>query len=205
MNKAGYIISLIGGVLAILFSVLLVLTGPILFMWGEADDFIADNKVNMGEMWVYLGQYYDVDTFLESDLDDYIEGYVDAFSKVDADALEDMGDEYDIKAFDDVADIYEDFEGYLPNLKLGIIACLAASVIALVGAEIARRFRVAGGVMVLAAAALTLIFSLVANSIIPMAFASLLLILGGVFQIVKPKTKAGAVQGTDGQNGGMPL
>jgi hypothetical protein len=47
--------------------------------------------------------------------------------------------------------------------------------------------------MVLSAGALTLIFSLVAGSIVPMALASLLLLLGGVLQIAKPKAPAAAL------------
>ena len=41
--------------------------------------------------------------------------------------------------------------------------------------------------MVLSGAALLLIFSLLASSILPMALASLLLFIGGLLQIARPK------------------
>ncbi|MDD5018436.1 MAG: hypothetical protein PHO15_10085 [Eubacteriales bacterium] len=187
MNKAGYIFSIIGGVLAILFSVMLIVTGPILFAEDDIDEFVSENADNLGAMWTYLGDYNGVDAFLENDFSDYMSGYIEVLQNVDADELKDIGEKYDVKAFDDLADIYADAEAYLPMLKIGVIACLIASVIALIGAEIARNYRIAGGAMVLSGAALTLIFSLVAASIVPMALASLLLIVGGIFQIIKPK------------------
>ncbi len=193
MNKAGYIISLIGGVLAIFFSVLLIITGPLLFAGKDAYDFVTDNEQELDEIWAYIGDYNGIDEFLTNDFEDYVDEYAQVLEEIDADELEDMGKQYDVKAFAKLADIYTDFEEYLPNLKLGVLICLIASVAALIGAELARRFHIAGGVMVLSGAALTLIFSLVAGSIIPMAAASLLLILGGIMQILKPKQKAASL------------
>lgn len=190
MNKAGYVISLVGGVLAILFSALLIITGPVLFAGKDACDFVSDNGQDFSEMWAYIGDYNGIDEFLTQDFEDYADEYVDVLQEMEADELEDISSEYDVDAFNELAGIYSDFEDYLPNLRLGIFVCLIASIIALIGAELARKYRIAGGVMVLVAAALTLIFSLVANSIVPMALASFLLIIGGVFQIVKPKVKA---------------
>jgi hypothetical protein len=192
VNKAGYCISLIGGVLALIFSALLIITGPVLFAGSGVSRFYNENSDKLDEMWADVGDYYGVDLFLKGDLDDYIEGYTDVLSEVDADDLEDIGAQYNEEAFHDAAKLYEDFDMYIPSLELGVIVCVAASVIALAGAETAKRFRIAGSVMVLSTGALTLIFSLVASSIIPMALASLLLILGGVFQIVKPRDQSAA-------------
>lgn len=179
-----------GGVLAIFFSVLLIITGPILFAGKDAYDFVSDNEQELDEMWAYIGDYNGIDEFLTDDFEDYVDEYIDVLQEIDGDELEDMGKEYDVKAFAELADIYSDFEDYLPSLKLGVLICLIASIMALAGAELARKYRVTGGVMVLAGAALTLIFSLVGGSIVPMAAASILLILGGVLQIIKPKQKA---------------
>lgn len=195
MNKAGYTISLLGGVLAIIFSVLLLITGPVLFAGSDVSRFYTRNQDKLDEMWADVGDYYGVELFLKGDLGSYIDGYTRVLSYVNADDLRAIGEKYHEEAFRDTAKIYEDVEAYVPNLKLGVIACVAASIIALIGAEAARKFRVAGGVMVISGGALTLIFSLVASSIIPMALASLLLILGGVLQIVKPKTAAPAYSG----------
>lgn len=205
MNKVGYIISLVGGVLAMLFSVLLIISGPVLFAGNDVYDFVSDNSQQFGTMWRYIGEYNGAKALLENDFEDYVDEYTDILQDVDADKLEDIGKAYDVEAFNDLADIYQDGEEYLPKLRIGVIACLISSVIALVGAELARRYRVAGGAMVLSSAALTLIFSLVASSIVPMAVASLLLILGGVFQIINTKGKEVTAQSQEiaGQGGGI--
>lgn len=184
MNKTGYVFSLIGGVLAIVFSVMLVVTGPWLYASEEVIDFFEDNGQDMGSMWTTFGEYNRINPFLEDDLEDYVADYQKALEKVDARDLKDMGEDYEIEAFEDMADIYRDMEDYLPKLQLGLIACLIASVIGLIGAQVAVKFQVAGGVMVLVSSALTLIFSLVAGSIVPMVLASLLLVVGGVLQTV---------------------
>ncbi len=194
MNKAGYCISLIGGVLAVVFSLLLLITGPVLFAGSDVSRFYTRNQDKLDEMWADVGDYYGVALFLKGDLDDYIDGYSEILGNIGADGLRDIGEQYQEEAFRDAARLYEDLDAYIPKLKLGVIICVAASVIALIGAEAARRFRVAGGVMVISGGALTLIFSLVASSIVPMALASLLLILGGVLQIVKQKDLA-AIKG----------
>ena len=196
MNKAGYIISLIGGVFAMLFSVMLIVTGPYFVVADDADAFLSDNADDIGVMWTRIGDYYKVGTFFITDFDDYADGYLKAFRRIDERDLEDIGEEYDIPAFDDLAEIYEDVEDYIPLLMMGVIGSMAGAVIALIGAAVARRYRTAGGAMVLSGAALTLIFSLVAGSIVPMALASLLLIMGGVFQITKPRSER--VQTTGG-------
>jgi hypothetical protein len=195
VNKAGYGISIIGGILAVIFSALLLITGPVLFAGSDVSRFYDRNSDKLDEMWADVGDYYGVELFLKDDLKNYIDGYTNILGDIEADDLRDIGRQYNEEAFDDAARIYEDFGAYLPSLKLGVIACIAASVIALFGAEAARKYRVAGGIMVISGGALTLIFSLVASSIVPMALASLLLILGGVLQIVKPKEPAGAYQG----------
>lgn len=185
MNKAGYCISLIGGVLALALSVLMILSGPIFTFGDDVSRFLTRNRDKLDEMVADIGDYYGADLLLEGDLDAYIEDYTDISQDIDANELEDIGAAYKESAFDDAARLYRKFDEYLLSLKIGVIACTAASVIALIGAQV-RRNRVAGGVMVLSAASLTLIFSLVAGSIISMAPASLMLILGGVMQIAKP-------------------
>jgi len=192
VNKAGYFISLIGGVLAVVFSLLLLITGPVLFAGRDVSRFYTRNQDKLDEMWADVGDYYGVPLFLKGDLDDYIDGYTEILGDIDGGDLRDIGEQYKEEAFRDAARLYEDLNAYIPKLKLSVIICVAASVIALIGAEAARRYREAGGVMVISGGALTLIFSLVASSIVPMALASLLLILGGVLQIVKQKDVAAA-------------
>jgi hypothetical protein len=189
VNKAGFCISLIGGVLALVFSVLMIVTGPYLTFGDDVSRLLTRNMDNLDEIWADIGDYYGVDMLLKGDLDTYIDDYTDVMEDIDADELEDIGAEYNEDALKDAARLYDKIEDYMLSLKIGVIACAAASIIALIGAQV-RKHRVAGGVMVLLAAALTLIFSLVAGSIITMAPASLLLLLGGVLQIAKPKTSA---------------
>ena len=190
MNKVGYIISLIGGVLAVFFSVMLIATGPVLTIGPEALDFYTENEDDLYHMWTQMGEYNEAVPFLAADFEDYLDAHADMLDDLDARELSKMASQYDNDAFDELAGIFEDKEDYLPKLKLGVIGCLAASVLALIGAETARRFRITGSVMVLSGAALTLVFSLVGGAIVPMAAASLLLILGGVFQILVPSEKA---------------
>lgn len=194
MRKAGYVISLVGGILALMLSVLMIVTGPYFRLGDDVSRFCTRNQDKLGEMWADIGEYFGIGLLLRVDLDDYIDDYADVLEDLDADDLKDIGDEYHLEAFDDAARIFRDAEEYLPSLRLGVIACVIASVIALVGNEIARKYRVAGGVMVLSGSAFTLIFSLVASSIITMAAASLLLVLGGVLQITKPKLAAAVPQ-----------
>ncbi len=199
MNKAGYCISLIGGVLALALSVLMILTGPFFTFGDDVSRFLTRNWDKLDEMVYETGDYYGAKPLLKVDLATYIEDFTEISKDIDADVLEDIGDEYNESAFDDAARFYERGEEYSLSLKIGVIACAAASIIALIGAQIKKQ-RIAGGVMVLSAAALTLIFSLVAGSIISMAPASLLLILGGVLQLAKPKPKA--IQDPDEISGG---
>lgn len=189
MNKAGYCISLIGGVLALVLSVLMIITGLIFTFGDDASRFLSRNRDRLDEMVAEIGDYYGAKPLLQDDLGTYIEDFTDISEDIDANELEDIGAEYKDDAFSDAARLYRKGDEYLLSLKIGVIACAVASIIALIGAQV-RKHRVAGGVMVLSAASLTLIFSLAAGSIISMAPASLLLILGGVLQIAKPKSPA---------------
>ncbi len=187
MNKAGFVFSLIGGVLAILFSVLLVVTGPFFFAGSDIADFTEENQDDLLQIWRNIGRYNDVPMFWETDLDDYVQGYSKILQRMDAEELRDIGDEYHVEAYNDLARIYGDMDEYIPRMRLSVIACLISAVIALAGAAVAKIKRVAGGVMVLSGAGLLLIFSLLASSILPMALASLLLLVGGLLQLAKPK------------------
>lgn len=194
MNKTGYVFSLIGGVLAILFSVLLVVTGPLFFAGKDISRFVSENSevlsdksTNLGKMWVDIGDYYGVDPLLSGSFGDYISGYEYALKSISTEDLQDMSKKYDLDSFKDLALLYKNIEGYIPKLEIGTIACLILSVAALIGAQVARKNRGAGGVTVLSAGALTIVFSLVAGSILPMAFASILLIIGGLLQTAKTK------------------
>lgn len=187
MNKTGYCISLIGGVLAVVLSVFMLITGPFFTFGDDVSRFVTKNSNKLAGIWADIGDYYGVAPLLQDDLDSYIDGCLDILPEINSDELKDIGDEYHEKAFEDLAVIVRKFEEYKPSLIIGTIVCAAAAIAALIGAQVAKTRRVAGGVTVLSAAALTLIFSLVAGSIISMAIASLLLIIGGLLQIAKPK------------------
>ena len=190
MNKAGYIISMVASILAIILSIMLIAVGPVLTIGPDVSDFYADYEDDIAGMWITLDEYNDAQPFTEADLENYIDEHIDIIEDLDARELNKIAERYDSEAFADLADIFEDNEDYLPKLRLGVIGCLVASIVALIGAEVARRFRITGGVMVLTGASLTLIFSLIGGAIVPMAAASLLMMLGGVFQILRPSEKA---------------
>lgn len=194
MNKTGYVFSIIGGVLAIAFSVLLVVTGPYFYMGKDISRFISenreiqsDNSTDLGKMWEDIGSYYKIDPLLKGSFGDYISGYESAFTSMTADDLQKMSKKYDMDSFKDLALIYKNIKSYIPKLEIGVIACLILSVAALIGAQVARKNRTAGGTIVICSGAFTIVFSLVAGSIIPMALASVLLIIGGFLQAAKPK------------------
>lgn len=187
MNKAGFVFSLLGGVLAVLFSVLLAVTGPYFFAGSDIAEFTEENEDDLLLVWKNMGDYNGVPMFWETDLDEFVDGYSEILQKLDAEELRDIGDTYNMEAYNDLARIYEDVDEYLPRLKISMIACVISAVLALAGAAVARISRIAGGVMVLAGAALLLIFSLLASSILPMALASLLLLIGGLMQMARPK------------------
>ncbi len=203
MKKAGYVLSLIGGILAVILSVLMVITGLFFYLGDDVSRFYTRNNDHLDGMWADIGEYYGAGLLLRVDLKDYIEDYSDVLKDLDAHDLEAVGAHYGFKPFDDLARIFSKADEFIPTLVLGAIACLIASVLALVGSETARRYRVAGGVMVLSGAALTLIFSLVASSIITMAPASVILIAGGLMQIVKPKLPVAAAQQEEVLGGGI--
>ncbi len=203
MKKTGYVISLVGGILAIILSVLIPITGSYFYLGDDIARFYTRNQDKLDNMWADVGEYNGTGLLLKVDLDDYIDDYSDVLEDLKSDDLKDIGDENGEEAFDEAARIMRDVEDYLPDLRLGVIACVIASVIALIGSEIARSYRIAGGVMVLSGAALTLIFSLVASSIISMAPASLLLIVGGALQIAGPKTQAASQQQETALGGGV--
>lgn len=187
MNKAGFVFSLIGGVLAILFSVLLVVTGPLFFAGSDVADFAEKNADDLLPIWRNIGRYNDVPMLWETNIKDYVDGYSKALQKMDVEELHDIGDEYNMEAYDDLARLYRDIDEYMSRLRICVVACIVSAVIALAGAAVAKIKRIAGGVMVLSGAGLLLIFSLLASSILPMAFASLLLLIGGLMQLARPK------------------
>jgi len=191
MNKAGFVFSLIGGILAILFSVLLVITGPYFFAGDDITAFAEEHGEDVPLIWRQIGKYNDVPVLWKTDFSDYVDQYTEVLTEMEPAELRDIGDQYNNSAaFDDLARLYGDLQDYAPRLKMCVIACLIASVIAMAGAAIAKVARIAGGAMVLGASGLLLIFSLLASSILPMALASLLLLIGGLMQIVKPRVKA---------------
>lgn len=189
MNKAGYVFSLTGGVLAVVFTALLFLTGPLFSFGRDLYRFISYNSGytqeadDLGKIWVYVGDYYEVAPFMSVSLKKYITDYEDAFKKINASDLEDMYEKYNLDSFGDLAGIFRKLNAYLPKLVISVIACLAASVAALTGAQVARKYRTGGGITILAAGAVTVIFSLLAGSILPMAAASALIITGGLMQM----------------------
>lgn len=180
MNRGGYVTSMVGAVLALVFSMLLPLTG---FWWtagGDLSRFIEERGDRIGSMWELLGRYQGTDDFMESDLSEYMDQYKEALEKTDSTDLEVLADKYDSAAFRDMAAIVAKLENLRLRLWIGSAACLLASVAVLIGAQVARVRPKAGGVTALCASILTLGFSVLAGSALPMALASLLLLIGSL-------------------------
>ncbi len=180
MSRGGYKTSMVGAVLALVFSMLLLLTGFLWTLGGDLSRFFEERGDRIGSMWELLGRYQGTHKFLETDLAQYVDEYKEALNQTDSEDLEALADKYDSAAFADMAAIVAKWEGLKLRLIMGCILSVLSSVVALVGAQVARVRLKAGAVTVLIASILTLGFSLLAGSVLPMAVASLLLLIGSL-------------------------
>lgn len=180
MSRGGYKTSMVGAVLALVFSMLLLLTGFLWTLGGDLSRFFEERGDRIGSMWELLGRYQGTHKFLETDLAQYVDEYKEALNQTDSEDLEALADKYDSAAFADMAAIVAKWEGLKLRLIIGCILSVLSSVAALVGAQVARVRLKAGAVTVLIASILTLGFSLLAGSVLPMAVASLLLLIGSL-------------------------
>jgi hypothetical protein len=180
MSRGGYVTSMVGGVLALVFAMLMLLTSFLWAVGGDLSRFFEERGDRVGSMWQLLGRYQGVDDFLKDDLSTYVVEYKAALEKTDSEDLEALADKYDSAAFADMAAIVAKVETLRLRLILGTIFSVLASVAALIGAQVARVRLKAGAVTVLCASILTLGFSLLGGSVLPMAVASLLLLIGSL-------------------------
>jgi hypothetical protein len=171
---------MVGGVLALAFAMLMVLTGFLWAVGGDLSNFFEERGDRVGSMWELLGRYQGVDDFLKDDLSEYASEYKVALEQTDSQDLEALADKYDSAAFRDMAAIVAKVEALRLRLIIGTVLSVLASVAALIGAQVARVRLKAGAVMLLCASILTLGFSLLAGSVLPMAVASLLLFIGSL-------------------------
>jgi hypothetical protein len=180
MSRGGYVTSMVGGVLALVFAMLMLLTSFLWAVGGDLSRFFEERGDRVGSMWELLGRYQGVDDFLKDDLSTYVVEYKAALEKTDSEDLEALADKYDSAAFADMAAIVAKVETLRLRLILGTIFSVLASVAALIGTQVARVRLKAGAVTVLCASILTLGFSLLGGSVLPMAVASLLLLIGSL-------------------------
>jgi len=180
MSRGGYVTSMVGGVLALVFAMLMLLTGFLWAVGGDLSTFFEERGDRIGSMWELLGRYQGVDDFLKDDLSEYVTEYKAALEKTNSEDLEALADKYNSAAFRDMAAIVAKVESLRLRLIIGTILSVLASVAALIGAQVARVRQRAGAVTVLCSSILTLGFSLLAGSVLPMAAASLLLLIGSL-------------------------
>jgi hypothetical protein len=171
---------MVGGVLALVFAMLMLLTGFLWAVGGDLSRFFEERGDRVGSMWKLLGRYQGVDDFPQDDLGEYVTEYKAGLEKTTSEDLAALADKYDSEAFADMAAIVAKVEALRLRLIIGTIMSVLASVAALAGAQVARVRLKAGAVMVLCASILTLGFSLLAGSVLPMAVASLLLLIGAL-------------------------
>ncbi len=186
MNRGGYVTSMTGAVLALVFSMLLLLTS---FMWalgGDLSRFFEERGDRVGSMWELLGKYHDTAKFLETDLSMYVDDYKVALDKTTSEDLEALADKYDSAAFADMAAIVAKWEGLKLRLYIGMVMSVLASVAALAAAQVARVRLKAGAVTILICSILTLGFGILGGSALPMAVASLLMLIGSLVLLKKP-------------------
>jgi len=192
MSRGGYVTSMVGGVLALVFAMLMLLTG---FWWtvgGDLVRFFEERSDRVGSMWKLLGRYHGVADFPQDDLGKYVEEYKEALKNTGSEDLEALADKYNSAAFRDMAAIVAKLEALRVRLIAGTVMCVLSAVAALVGAQVAKVRLKAGAITILCASVLTLGFSLLAGSVLPMAAASLLLLIGS---LVLLNGSGGAQQG----------
>lgn len=198
MSRGGYVTSMTGAVLALVFSMLLLATGFLGALGGDIARFMEERGDRIGSMWELLGKYHGAAKFLESDLSTYVDDYKTALTETTSEDLEKLADQYNSAAFADMAAIVAKWEGLKLRLWIGTVMSVLASVAALIGAQVARVRQRAGALTVLAASILTLVFSILAGSAFPMVLASLLLLIGA---LVLMKRRGGKVAGEAGRGG----
>jgi hypothetical protein len=185
---------MVGGVLALVFAMLMLLTSFLWAVGGDLSRFFEERGDRVGSMWKLLGRYQGVDDFPQDDLGEYVTEYKAALEKTDSEDLEALAEKYDSAAFADMAAIVAKVEALRLRLIIGTVMSALASVAALIGAQVARVRLKAGAATVLCASVLTLGFSLLAGSVLPMAVASLLLLIGS---LVLMKGQTGTPAGPD--------
>lgn len=180
MSRGGYVTSMAGGVLALVFAVLMLLTGLLWAVGGDLVRFFEERGDRVGSMWKLLGRYHGVADFLQDDLGEYVTEYKEALKQTNSKDLEALADKYDSAAFRDMAAIVAKLKALRVRLIVGTVMSVLAAVAALVGAQVAKVRLKAGAVTILCASILTLGFSWLAGSVLPMAAASLLMLIGSL-------------------------
>lgn len=138
MSRGGYLTSMVGGVLALVFAMLMLLTG---FWWAVGGDlvrFFEERGDRVGSMWKLLGRYHGVDDFPQEDLGEYVTEYKAALENTTSEDLEALADKYDSAAFRDMAAIVAKVEALRMRLIIGTVLSVLAAVAALIGAQVAK-------------------------------------------------------------------
>ena len=186
MNRGGYITSMTGAVLALVFSMLMLLTSFLWALGGDLSRFFEERGDRVGSMWELLGKYHDAAKFLEPDLSTYVDDYKVVLAETTSEDLEKLADKYDSEAFADMAAIVAKWEGLKLRLYIGMVLSVLASVAALAAAQVARVRPKAGAVTILVCSILTIGFGILGGSALPMAVASLLMLIGSLVLLKKP-------------------
>ncbi len=186
MSRGGYLTSMTGAVLALVFSMLMLLTSFLWSLGGDLSRFFEERGDRVGSMWELLGKYHDAAQFLETDLSTYVDDYKVVLAETTSEDLEKLADKYDSEAFADMAAIVDKWEGLKLRLYIGMVMSTLASVAALAAAQVARVRLKAGAVTILVCSILTLGFGVLGGSALPMALASLLMLIGSLVLLKKP-------------------
>lgn len=171
MKKTSFVLGYAGTILAFVFSMLMILTVPLAFAKGVMAD-VSDGELEsehalaINSMAIDLGEY---------GMSDYSENSLEDFAE--ASAQRHHGDE----------EVFADAIAYVREKALdGIVAaivvaaCIVMAIVALIGTLIVKKAPVAGGVLLLLSAFFLLLGAIYTSTLIPMAFASVLLALGGI-------------------------
>lgn len=173
MKKAGFLLGLIGGILAFIFTIIMIFTGLAKLAYG----FVLNEFDGMGEPMIdMMDDFEDIDSF--EDFEDWdMEGFED-WDLEDWD-LEDQ--ELDLQIFED------QIAKQITGMWISIILSFLLSIFAIVGAAICKAKPKLGGIFMLIAGIGVFICSIFAWGVAFMWIATVLLLLGGIFALIPGK------------------
>lgn len=181
MKKAAFIFGYAGGILALIFSLLMIYTVPAglisTTVEGIKSSLGNENVLAYNEMALAVGHGAVIKDYSEEGLKQFAEGVAKDSKVITKKSV-----------YDDTAEfLYGKAWGAIISLAL-VGVSIIFGILAFIGSLVLRKAPRGGGVLVLLSAFILLLSAIYTDTILPMAAASLLLTLGGIFVFI-PQSK----------------